>query len=182
MAHWHCPKLANDWALAEPSIGKLNKFRQRGLALGKARVTTYHHPWHDLCQHLHCMAPCYCLDKTVDLMPTMNQLALQSMQNHGLHGSSSRTVDVRHNEDEHKLVLFSSIGRGKFKKGYQDRCAVCGMHASWYCQTCGGKTAICGTACQPQGKCLKRHIEDPLCRKPRQSRKKAAAPHGSDSE
>ena len=64
------------------------------------------------------MAPCYCLDKTVDLMPTMNQLALQSMQNHGLHGSSSRTVDVRHNEDEHKLVLFSSIGRGKFKKGH----------------------------------------------------------------
>ena len=42
VALWHCPKLANDWTLAEPSIDKLNRFRQRGLALGKARVTTKH--------------------------------------------------------------------------------------------------------------------------------------------
>ena len=80
------------------------------------------------------MAPCYCLDKTVDLMPTMNQLALQSMQNHGLHGSSSRTVDVRHNEDEHKLVFscFLALVEASSRRGTKIdvRCVACMLHGT----------------------------------------------------
>ena len=37
---WKCPRLVNDWTLAQPSVDLFNRYRQHELAMEKALITT----------------------------------------------------------------------------------------------------------------------------------------------
>ena len=60
----------------------------------------------------------------------------------------------------HVFQLYSHAGKDK---GYQRKCIVCGVHASYFCVACGLKCSVHPESTRGGGRfdCLKRHREEP---------------------
>ena len=151
-----CPKVLNDFTLAQPTIDRHNRYRQAILAMEKRLVTNnFNFRFFTTLLGMVAVDAFFALrywkDQRADFLAQMDRLALRLMNNpdappsKAANSSSPPKPAARSPEGacpdglHHRLMRLADVEGVDPKSGKgtrQERCIMCNKHTVWVCATC----------------------------------------------
>ena len=144
-----CPRVLNDFTLAQPTIDRHNRYRQHILAMEK-RLVTNNFSFRFFITLLAIVvvnaffAHRYFNDPTADFKSLCDRLAIKLMNNPWIESPTAspsascaaRAKSACDDCDVHELVPLRSVLGDKWKCGAQQRCMLCDSCTTWVCRQC----------------------------------------------